>query len=180
MQIYYEKYPRTEIAGYFVSWCHSINDILNKKIVKASSMDQLKLCWESRPSRHKKAKAETVLAVYVNDVSIEQLLQEAAERNNARTLGDVFINSALVQELLLKDWQNSCHQAGFITLMACACGQWECSTICVKTTQQANWVHWQFHINDVYLKTYGQLPEFWFDAGDYTQALQTLDQLSRL
>lgn len=154
--------------------------MLSQAIVKTSIMDQLKLCWEQRPSRHKKAKPETVLAVYVNGVSIEQLLQAAADKNQSRTLGDVFINSTLVQELLLPDWQNSCQQAGLITLMACSCGQWECSTLSVKTTQQANWVHWQFALNDVYEKTYGQLPEFWFDAQAYAEALQTLDQLSTL
>ena len=141
-------------------------------------MDHLKLCWEPKPSKHKKLESEPVLAVYVNDVSIEQLLKTAAENNNTSTLGDIFLSMTSVKELVIEAWKNSCHQDSLITLMACSCGQWECSTINIRTSQQANWVHWQFVMNDVYLKTYGELPEFWFDADDYAKALQTLDEPS--
>lgn len=93
-------------------------------------------------------------------------------------MGDEFLSMALVQELVTDDWERSRFQNSLITLMACGCGQWECSTINIKTSQQANWVHWQFALNDVYQKNYGQLPEFWFDSNEYAIALQVLDELS--
>ncbi|VXD00095.1 conserved hypothetical protein [Pseudomonas sp. 9AZ] len=141
-------------------------------------MDRLKLIWESRLSSHNKHKNESFLAVYVNSISIEQELITAAERNNATTLGDIFLSMESVKEFVIEDWKKSCHQNSLVTLMACACGQWECSTIKIKTSQQDNWVHWQFAVNDVYQKNYGQLPEFWFDAEDYAKALQVLDELN--
>lgn len=141
-------------------------------------MDKLKLCWEMRPARLKKFKTETFLAVYVNDISIAQLLQTAAENNNTSTLGDEFLSMALVQKLEIDAWKQSCIQDSVITLMACACGQWECSTVSIKTCQQDNWVHWQFNLNAVYKKNYGELPEFWFDAKDYASALQVLDEVN--
>lgn len=141
-------------------------------------MDKLKLCWEMRPARLKKYKTETFLAVYVNDISIAQWLQTAAENNNTSTLGDEFLSMALVQKLEIDTWRHSCTQDSVITLMACACGQWECSTVSIKTCQQANWVHWQFNLNAVYKKNYGELPEFWFDAKDYANALKVLDEVN--
>ncbi|MBU1309273.1 MAG: hypothetical protein KKE30_07055 [Gammaproteobacteria bacterium] len=141
-------------------------------------MDHLKLCCESRPSSHKKLNTELCLVVYVNDVSIEQLLKIAAAKNHATTLGDQFLSLALVKELAVETWKKSCYQDSFITLLACSCGQWECSTLSVKTTRQANWVHWQFALNEVYQTTYGELPELWFDANEYAKAVQVIYELS--
>ena len=139
-------------------------------------MDKLKLCWETRPARLKKHKTEQFLAVYVNDISIAQLLKLTAENNNATTLGDEFLSMALVQKLEITAWKQSCSQNSVITLMACACGQWECSTLTISTCQQADWVHWQFNLNAVYKRNYGELPEFWFNAHDYARALDVLDE----
>lgn len=148
-------------------------------------MDRLSLEWrekteyaaKTKVARNRAAKksSEPELAIFVNDQSLDVLIAEHAKARGKKTLGDVFLWKRLVEQFAKRQWLASCEGDGYVTLMACGCGFWECSTIDVEAKAADNWVHWRFDLSDVYQEHFGDLPEFWFDREAYSKVISQFD-----
>ncbi|ABE54865.1 hypothetical protein Sden_1581 [Shewanella denitrificans OS217] len=141
-------------------WLHKVNPLTKRK----------------RASKEKRAHSPSqVLGVFVNDQPLESWLETIAASRGVKSLGDVFLAEHHVLEFAKGQWLASCEFSGFITLLACGCGHWECSSIGVQTTVSDNWVHWRFDLTPIYLTRFGELPEFWFDRQAYCQMVSQFE-----
>lgn len=142
-------------------------------------MDILSLKWLGKidSSTRKTARENKLLnstqqlGIYVNHERLDEWLEDMAKKQGTTGLGDEFLCEEHVLEFAKRQWLTSCDENGCITLLACSCGHWMCSTITVKSIISEDGVHWTFDLSPVYHNRFGDLPEFWFDRDAYKNVI---------
>ena len=135
-------------------------------------MDQLELRWLSRFQDKKRRQSERYLEVVINGSPLRSIMAKYEAEHAIQALSDDYVKESDLAATSAMSWLASCVESSYIILLACNCGHWECSHLGVRSIRQDEFVYWRFAINQPYLEAYRDLPEYWFDAADYCDAVR--------
>jgi hypothetical protein len=137
-------------------------------------MDTLGLNWAIRYRDKKKKHPIRCLSIEINGVPLTDIIATYEADHQLTPISDSYIADYDLEKAGVRfQWISSTKEDSYIMLLGCSCGQLECSHLGVNSITRENWVYWRFDISQAHLQKYADLPEFWFDKGEYRKQVSS-------